>query len=78
MVESAQDRDYWRGLVNGIEPLGYINRGVSTLWDNFIYKKLVFSKLQIKKTKLKYWKIINIKNTEGKTLALITKGEDVS
>ena len=30
LVDSAQDRDYWRALVNaGIEPLGFISQGVS-------------------------------------------------
>ena len=28
-VDSAQDRDYWRALVNVIEPLGSISHGVS-------------------------------------------------
>jgi len=29
LVDSAQDRDYWRALVNGIEPPGSISHGVS-------------------------------------------------
>ena len=36
-VDSAQDRDYWRALVNcGIEPPGCISHGVSYLVSYFI------------------------------------------